>query len=56
MIKNDSQRKERRLYALSLGCYGLSVTYNNVRTAVNWCDARLFAVNDELVWKSGYAL
>ena len=33
-------------YDLEVNEHGLSVIHGNVRTAVNWSDARLFAVND----------
>lgn len=38
--------RPRLQYDLELNEHGLSVTYNQVRTAVNWREARLFAVND----------
>jgi len=33
-------------YDIEVNEHGLSVTYNKVRTAVNWSDVRFFAVND----------
>ncbi len=38
--------RSRMEYDLEVNEHGLSVTYTKVRTAVNWSDARLFAVND----------
>ena len=38
--------RPRMQYDIEVNEHGLSVTYNKVRTAVNWSDARLFAVND----------
>jgi hypothetical protein len=38
--------RSRMQYDIEVNEQGLSVTYNKVRTAVNWSDARFFAVND----------
>jgi len=38
--------RPRMQYDLEVNEHGLSVTYNQVRTAVKWSEARLFAVND----------
>jgi len=38
--------RSRLQYDLEVNEHGLSVTYNKVRTAVKWSDARHFAVND----------